>query len=69
MNSFNLSVSQYIIRNLVVSEEGNFREKVYDLYIPKVANNQDVRKIASTNLPSELKKFKNKCHDYILHTK
>lgn len=69
MNSFNLQVNQYIIRNLIVSEEGKFRTKIYDNFLPKIKNNQEVRHQANINLPIELEKFNKKCYDYVLHTK
>lgn len=69
MNSFNIRVSQYIVRNLIVSEEGNYRKKVYDNFLPKIKDNQEVRHQANINLPIELENFKNKCYDYVLYTK
>lgn len=69
MNLFHIKVKQYIVRNLIVSEEGKFRKKIYDVFVPKIKDNQEVRQQANTNLPIELEKFNKKCHDYILHTK
>jgi hypothetical protein len=69
MNSFNIRVTQYIVRNLIVSEEGKYRKKVYDNFVPKIKDNQEVRQQANINLPIELENFKNKCYDYILYTK
>lgn len=69
MNSFHLNVKQYIVRNLIVSEEGKFRKKIYDVFVPKIKDNQEVRQQANANLLLELEKFNKKCYDYILHTK
>jgi len=69
MRSFGIEAKQYIVQNLIVSEEGKFRQKVYDKYLPSIRNNQEVRQQANINLPTELQKFKQKCHDYVLHTK
>jgi hypothetical protein len=69
MKQMGLKVKQYLVKNLVVTEEGKFRTKIYDNYLPKIKDNQEVRQQANINLPIELENFKNKCYDYILYTK
>ena len=69
MKQIGIPARQYILKNLVVAEEGKFRAKVYDQYLPKLRDNQEVRQQANQNLPIELQNFKQKCYDHILHTK
>lgn len=69
MRQAGIRAQQYILKNLIVAEEGKFRAKVYDAYLPKLRDNQEVRQQANQNLPAELQNFKQKCYDYVLHTK